>query len=121
MVYKDAKIKNYPVQGTATGDIVPLAMNMIWDGMRVRPRDYMSTNWMGQVHDSVLFDTMPHEVKRVAHLGITVFEQLPDAIDKLWGLNFNVPLTGEAEWGPTYADMTHSVKHEGGKWILMTK
>jgi hypothetical protein len=73
---------------------------------------------MGQVHDSILFDTMPHEVKRVAHLGITVFEDLPRLIKDTWGLNFNLPMTGEAEWGPNYGNMTHSVKHENGLWIM---
>jgi DNA polymerase I-like protein with 3'-5' exonuclease and polymerase domains len=120
-VYKETCIKNYPVQGGATGDIVPLAMNEIWSRMQLDPSAYQSTNWMGQVHDSMLFDTMPHEVKRVAHLGITVFEDLPKIISDLWNVDFNLPMTGEAEWGPSYGDMTHSVKHEGGLWQLTEK
>lgn len=121
MIYDEKKIKNYPVQGTATGDIVPLAMDLMWDKMDRAPMDYMSTNWMGTVHDSVLFDTMPHEVKRVAKMGIEVFEELPTVIENIWGCKFNLPLTGEAEWGPNYAIMTHSVKHEDGQWILKDK
>ena len=81
----------------------------------------MSSNWMGQVHDSMIFDTMPHEVKRLALNCIEVFEELPDRINKLWGLDFNLPLTGECEWGPSYADLPNSVKHEGGEWILKVK
>lgn len=119
--YKDTAIKNYPVQGTATGDIVPLAMNMIWERMLAKPLDFMGTNWLGQVHDSVLFDTNQHEVKRVAFTGIQVFEELPAKIEEIWGLKVNIPLTGEAEWGPNYGQMTHSVKHEGGQWILKEK
>jgi len=118
MIYKETCIKNYPVQGGATGDIVPLAMNEMWKRMQLKPSAYQSTNWMGQVHDSILFDTMPHEVKRVAHLGITVFEDLPKIISDLWGVNFNLPMTGEATWGKNYGDQTSSVKHEGGLWIL---
>jgi hypothetical protein len=96
-------------------------MNEIWSRMQAEPVLYQSTNWMGQVHDSMLFDTMPHEVKRVAHLGITVFEDLPKIISDLWNVDFNLPMTGEAEWGPSYGDMTHSVKHEGGLWQLTDK
>jgi DNA polymerase-1 len=117
-VFKETCIKNYPVQGTATGDIVPLAMNIMWERMQLDISAYQSTNWMGQVHDSMLFDTMPHEVKRVAHLGITVFEDLPQIINDLWGVNFNLPMTGEATWGKNYGDQTSSVKHEGGLWML---
>ena len=117
-IFKETCIKNYPVQGGATGDIVPLAMNEIDNRMRLDPMKYMSTNYMGQVHDSILFDTMPHEVKRVAHLGISVFEDLPEIISNLWQVDFNLPMTGEATWGPNYGDQIHSVKHEDGKWIL---
>jgi DNA polymerase I-like protein with 3'-5' exonuclease and polymerase domains len=121
MVYKATCIKNYPVQGTATGDIVPLAMNLMWDRMDENPRDFMSTQWYGQVHDSMIFDTMPHEVKRTAFTGIKVFEDLPAIISDLWDVDFNLPLTGEATWGPTYADQCNSVMHEEGKWILKTR
>ena len=116
-VFSDTTIKNYPVQGTATGDIVPMGMNMIQDRFEAAPRKYMSTNWMGQVHDSVIFDTMPHEVKRVAKLGIDVFEKLPAEMNREWGVDFNLPLTGEAEAGRNYGDLTWSVKHLDGEWI----
>ena len=115
--YSDTCIKNYPVQGTATGDFVPLAMNLIWDRFQAEPWKYQSTNWMGQVHDSIIFDTMPHEVKQVAHMGISCFEQLPAEINRIFGLNVNIPLTGEAEAGPNYGDMCWSVKHVAGQWI----
>lgn len=118
MIYKETCIKNYPVQGGATGDLVPLAMHVMSKRMQLNPSAYMSTNWIGQVHDSIIFDTMPHEVKRVAKLGIGVFEDLPGIVSKYWGVDFNLPLTGEATWGPSYADQSTSVKHEGGLWIL---
>lgn len=121
MIYKDTCIKNYPVQGTATGDIVPLAMNEFDDRMNLKPMDYISTNWMGQVHDSMILDTMPDEVKRVAFTGIKVFEDLPVIISDMWGVDFNIPLTGEATWGPDYGNQCHSVKHVGGKWIYEEK
>ena len=76
---------------------------------------------MGQVHDSVIFDTMPHEVKHLAKITIEVFESLPMIISDLWQVDFNLPMTGECEWGPDYGNMVHSVKHEGGKWILKQK
>jgi DNA polymerase I-like protein with 3'-5' exonuclease and polymerase domains len=117
-VYTETCIKNYIVQGSATGDIVPLAMDVMAQRMALTPRAYMSTNWMGSVHDSVIFDTMPHEVKRVAHLGITVFEDLPGIISDLWDVDFDLPMTGEATWGPNYGDQTTAVKHEGGLWHL---
>jgi DNA polymerase I-like protein with 3'-5' exonuclease and polymerase domains len=115
--FSDTCIKNYPVQGTATGDIVPLAMRVIDKRIQADSRAYMSSNWMGQVHDSVLFDTMPHEVLPLAKLGILAFEDLPEIISSYWGVDFNLPLTGEAEWGPNYGKMTNKLKREGGLWL----
>ena len=117
-VYKETCIKNYPVQSTATADWMPLVMNEMWKRMQLDPAAYQSTYWMGQVHDSILFDTMPHEAKRVAHLGISVFEDLPKLVKDTWGLNLNVPMTGECEIGKNYGDMIYSVKHERGNWII---
>jgi DNA polymerase I-like protein with 3'-5' exonuclease and polymerase domains len=117
-IYQETCIKNYPVQGTATGDIVPLVMNEIQRRMALNYGRCMSTNWMGQVHDSVLFDTIGAEVKWMAMTCIQVFEDLPKLMKDAWGLDFNLPMTGEAEWGPNYGDMTHSVKHEEGQWLL---
>jgi len=116
-VYSETCIKNYPVQGTATGDIVPLAMHVMWKRMQMSPSEYVSTNWMGQVHDSIIFDTMPHEVERVAKLGIETFEDLPEIINDYFGVNFNLPLTGEAEWGPYYGTVNHKLKKVNGLWV----
>ena len=116
-IYKPTCIKNYPVQGGATGDIVPLAMHVMSKRMQLDPRAYMSTNWMGQVHDSVIFDTIRSEMARTAQLGIRVFEDLPKIISQYWGLDFNLPMTGEAEAGKNYGDLTWSLKHENNQWI----
>ena len=116
-IYKETCVKNYPVQGGATGDIVPLAMTELSTRMQLNISDYQSTNWMGQVHDSVLFDTMPHEAKRICKLGIDVFEDLPAIISDLWQVDFNLPMTGEATCGINYGQQTASVKHENGIWI----
>jgi len=72
---------------------------------------------MGQVHDSVIFDTMPHEVKPLAKLVIDTFEDLPGIISNMWQVDFNLPMTGECEAGPDYGTMVWSVKHEDGQWI----
>jgi hypothetical protein len=78
----------------------------------------MSRNWMGQVHDSVIYDTKPHEVERLAKLSITAFEDLPEIISDYFGVNFNLPMTGCAEWGPSYGTVTNKLEHEGGVWLL---
>ena len=116
-VYKETCIKNYMVQGTATADVMPLAQNELRDRMALRPHDFVSSNLMGQVHDSVIFDTMPRETKKLAFTCIQVFEDLPVIISDMWGVDFNLPMTGEVTVGPNYGDQIAEVCHEGGKWI----
>ena len=89
--------------------------------MAQNPVRYMSTDWFGTVHDSMIFDTVEQEVKQAAYMGIQVFEALPAEINKIWGIDFNLPLTGEATWGPSYGKQIHKLKHKGGQWILQTK
>jgi DNA polymerase-1 len=117
MVYKDAVIKNYMIQGFATGDVVPLCMNAVWERMQLNISAYQSTNWFGQVHDSILFDTIGCEVRPLAHLCIQVFESIPKMLYDTWGIKSPIEFTGEVEVGPDYSNMTHSVSHEGDKWV----
>jgi len=105
--YKPTKVKNYEVQGTATGDIVPFAMYVIKQRMA---NDFPETKWIGQIHDAILFDTVTPVVERLADLLIQAFEDLPALIQKFWGFEFNVPLTGDVEWGPNYGTMIHKAE-----------
>ena len=93
------------------------AMNEIEARLRREPVFFTSTDWIGQVHDSVLFDTAPHAAKKLCKIGIDVFEDLPAIISDLWQVDFNLPMTGEATAGINYGLQTASVKHENGEWI----
>jgi DNA polymerase-1 len=105
--YKPTQIKNYEVQGTATGDIVPFAMYVVKQRMG---SDYPNTKWIGQIHDAILFDTTVGEIKPLSDLVIQAFEDLPGLIKKMWGIDFNVPLTGDVEFGLNYGAMIHKAK-----------
>jgi DNA polymerase-1 len=100
--YKPTKIKNYEVQGTATGDVVPFAMHIVKSRMG---DSFPNTKWIGQVHDSILYDTIKQEIRALADLVIGTFEDLPGLIQKFWGFEFNLPLTGDFEAGPNYGEM----------------
>lgn len=102
--FKDTQVKNFQVQGTATGDIMPLAMVVI----KKRLRDLQSKGQLlnvvdiGQVHDSILFDCTKEEVRQMADLCIQVYEDLPFLIAKWFGCQWNVPLTGDCAVGSDY-------------------
>lgn len=87
------KIKNYPVQGFATGDIVPLAVMLFWKELQARglADECLLCN---VVHDSILVDCINSfkAAEAQAALDHVVTIKLPAALKSLWGIELNVPL-----------------------------
>lgn len=102
--FKDTQVKNFQVQGTATGDIMPLAMVVIKKRLRAEQAKgrLLDVFDIGQVHDSILFDCTKDSVREMANLCIQVFEDLPFLIAKWFGIPWNVPLTGDCSIGSDY-------------------
>jgi DNA polymerase-1 len=99
--YSETQIKNYPVQSLATADIMKLAMVVI--AKRMRDQGFRSLI-IFQVHDSIVLDVIKEELHDLACLCVQTFNELPDLIERTWGFEFNLPLTGDAECGPNYCD-----------------
>ena len=100
------QIKNYPVQGFATGDIVPLALVEIYK--RLEPYDSCVVN---SVHDSIVIDVHPDEIDDCIKVVDSVQRDLVGLINDRWGINFNVPLALEAKIGDNWleqSDVNHS-------------
>jgi len=94
------QIKNYPVQGFATGDIVPLALlhiDMLLDNMK--------SCVVNTVHDSIVIDVHPDEEKAVIEVINITNRELPNLITTRWGVNFNVPLLLESKIGNNWLDV----------------
>ena len=102
MEYSRREILNYPVQAFATADIMGLAMNIIYARMMNMK---LKSQIICQVHDSLVFDAFKEEIEQLAQLSINVFNRLPEYMKKVWNCDFNIPLTGEFETGPSYGDM----------------
>ena len=97
------QIKNYPVQGFATADIVPLACILIQELLEKSKTKSLLIN---TVHDSIVADVFPGEEKVVASClkngCLGVIQQMKD----IYGINFNVPLDVELKVGSNWLD-TH--------------
>lgn len=101
--YNERQIKNYPVQGFAGAEILPLAAVIIWKGMKKRG---LKSKPILTVHDSVVFDVVKSEKDVLADLCIKVFRDLPKYIKLYWGFDWQVPIEGEVEVGPNYGRTT---------------
>ena len=101
--YYERTIKNYPVQGTAGADILPLAAVIIRKAMKKRG---MKSLPILTVHDSLVFDYVESEKEELAKLCLRVFNNLPKYIKQYWGYDWTVPLTGEVQTGDNYGNQT---------------
>ena len=92
-------IKNYPVQGFATGDVVPVVLNEMYK--RLEP---MQSCLVNTVHDSTVIDIHPDEVDQVLGMVNDMNEGLTDLVESVYGIRMNVPLLLEAKIGSNWLD-----------------
>lgn len=96
-------ILNYPVQGTGA-DIVSifrvslsrrLSLLDCWPDIRLR----------STVHDSVVLDTYKHNLECIVNTVKHCFNDLPMNFERVFGVPFNLPLSGEISYGPNLRDL----------------
>ena len=93
-------IKNYPVQGFATGDVVPVVLIELEERMKGLQSCLVNT-----VHDSMVIDIHPEEKEKVLQIIDDMNEGLTDLIEKAYNVKMNVPLLLESKIGPNWLDV----------------
>ena len=92
-------IKNYPVQGFATGDVVPVVLNKLHD--LLQPLQSCVVN---SVHDSMVVDVHPDETQQVLDIIQHLNNNINDLVEETYQVKMNVPLLLEAKIGPNWLD-----------------
>ena len=92
-------IKNYPVQGFATGDIVPVVLLEF-----ERLLEPLHSCLVNTVHDSMVIDVHPDEGKKVLTIVDTINSNLNCVIKDAYDVEMNVPLLLEAKIGKNWLD-----------------
>ena len=92
-------IKNYPVQGFATGDIVPVVLVEMDE--RLKPLQSCLVN---TVHDSTVIDVHPKEKNYVIQIIVDMNKDLDKIIEGAYDVKMNVPMLLEAKIGPNWLD-----------------
>ena len=95
-------IKNYPVQGFATGDIVPIVMLEIEKLLKI---DSLKSVLVNSVHDSVVLDVHPAEVEQVLNIIRQVNKNLKMIIESYYDIDINVPMLLESKIGDNWLDV----------------
>ena len=96
------QIKNYPVQGFATADIVPLACINIYNLMREHKVKSLLVN---TVHDSIVADVYPGEESVMGKIFKQGTSSVIQSLKEYYNIDFNVPLDTETKIGYNWLDM----------------
>ena len=102
--FKPTTIKNYPVQGGATGDIVPMVLGKLYRWIL----DYDLADkckLIATVHDSIVLDTTWEMVYHIGSEVKRIMEEAPKYYEETFGIQFNLPLKAEIKYGKTWGDM----------------
>lgn len=95
-----SSIYNYPVQSFATADIIPIAVVYMWHRMK-----YMRSFMVNTIHDSTISEIHPDEIDQYKDVAFTAFtSDVYFYLDKVYNIQFNVPLGAEAKISPHWSD-----------------
>lgn len=101
LVVPQTIIKNYPVQGLGA-DVMSIARVSF---KRRFDAEGVEGDCVNTVHDSIVVDLPSHEVPRVARLFNEVFDDLPTNFNRVFGVEFNLPLRCEVKVGKNQMEM----------------
>ena len=96
------QIKNYPVQGFATADIVPMACINIYKIMQDKGVKSLLVN---TVHDSIVADVYPGEEDVMSEIFKQGTSNVIPSLKTYYNINFNVPLDTESKIGINWLQM----------------
>jgi len=100
------QIKNYPVQGFATADIVPVACINVYNLMK---KNKVKSLMINTVHDSIVVDTHPDEVDLMIRLLRKGTSNVVESLNSFYNVEFNVPLDTDIKIGYNWLDMNEIV------------
>lgn len=103
--FKPTETANYPVQGFATGDIVPLVLGKLYRELSSVPELDKRVLLINTVHDSILLDCHQDCVDKAAHIVKHVMEEAPTHLKEEFGITFDLPLSVGIKIGRDWLEM----------------
>jgi DNA polymerase I-like protein with 3'-5' exonuclease and polymerase domains len=94
-------ICNYPVQGFATGDLLPIALVYLHKNMKKHKTQSLICN---TVHDSIVLDVFPGEEELVVELVAEAMLCLPSECQRRYGIVYDMPIGLEIKMGPNWLE-----------------
>ena len=95
-------IKNYPVQGFATADLLPLALINF---RKILVDKGMKSVICNTVHDSIVLDVFPDEEKEAIEILTESMLSIKNEAQKRYGIEYDMPIGIELKMGKDWLDM----------------
>lgn len=94
------KCKNYPVQGFATGDLIPFIINNVL--LHIEAKGLHEVKFVNTIHDSIMFDIKEDDIAKLLSIFETVFLLLKR--DFKWAFDYDLKLnyTYDVAIGPCW-------------------
>jgi len=102
--FSTTQMCNYPVQGLATGDIVPMVIGILFKKLKVDERLRDKCLMINTVHDSIVFDIHIDILKEAVPIIKEVMEAAPEYLKSIFDIDFNLPLSIEVTAGYNWKD-----------------
>src|SRR6056300_1134213 len=94
-------ICNYPVQGFATGDLLPISLVKLHKSMKSNKLKSVICN---TVHDSIVLDVFPGEEDTCTTLVVEAMMSLPEECRRRYGVEYDMPISVECKMGSNWLD-----------------
>lgn len=104
--FSPTELKNYPVQGMATGDIVPLMLGILFRKFVNNPEYHQKVKMINTVHDSVLFDVHEDVLSEFITEAKYVLDNTHKYFCETFGSNLSLSLSSGCSFGLNWMDMT---------------
>jgi DNA polymerase I-like protein with 3'-5' exonuclease and polymerase domains len=107
MAFSPTELKNWPIQGYATGDIVPMMIGVLHNLIK---KSEFKDKLILTVHDSIMFDS-PDEASaiKIGQFAKEVLELAPSYLKSEFGIYFPCKLKVGVSIGKTWGDMKEIV------------
>ena len=98
-------IKNYPVQGFATADLLPLALIRLHKSMKAVQKPVLKSKIINTVHDSIIMDVHPDEKDWMINLLQRSMLCIPEECKEQFGIDFDMPIEIELKIGKDWLNL----------------
>lgn len=98
-------IKNYPVQGFATADLLPLALVRLHKSLKAMASPKPLSKIINTVHDSIVMDVHPDEKDQMINLMRESMLCIPKECHAKFGVDFDMPIDIELKIGHDWLNL----------------